>query len=77
VRTFEIGDVIAGKYEVTRVLGQGGMGLVVAAFHRDLHALVALKFLRCHRRRVATRLTPGPTEGTWASRRVTRCREPR
>jgi serine/threonine protein kinase len=45
VRTFEVGDVIAGKYEVTRVLGQGGMGLVVAAFHRDLDALVALKFL--------------------------------
>jgi hypothetical protein len=45
VRTFEVGDVIAGKYEVTRVLGQGGMGLVVAAFHRDLDALVALKVL--------------------------------
>src|SRR5580700_8666212 len=45
VRTFEVGDVIAGKYEVTRVLGQGGMGVDVAAFHRDLDALVALKVL--------------------------------
>ncbi len=45
MRTFEVGEVIAGKYEVTRVLGRGGMGLVVAAFHRELDALVALKFL--------------------------------
>ncbi|HEY8086912.1 MAG TPA: protein kinase [Polyangiaceae bacterium] len=43
---FTIGNVIAGKYEITRVLGQGGMGVVVAARHRDLGELVALKFLR-------------------------------
>ncbi|MBI2394782.1 MAG: hypothetical protein HYV09_34755 [Deltaproteobacteria bacterium] len=30
------GDVIAGKYRVERVLGQGGMGLVVAARHTKL-----------------------------------------
>jgi hypothetical protein len=28
------GDVLEGKYEVERVLGAGGMGLVVAARHR-------------------------------------------
>jgi len=43
---FAIGAVIAGKYEITRVLGQGGMGVVVAARHRELGELVALKFLR-------------------------------
>jgi serine/threonine-protein kinase len=43
---FQIGDVVAGKYEITRVLGQGGMGVVMAARHRELGELVALKFLR-------------------------------
>jgi hypothetical protein len=27
--TFQVGDVILGKYEITRVLGKGGMGMVV------------------------------------------------
>jgi serine/threonine protein kinase len=40
-----IGDVLADKYEVTRILGQGGMGVVVAARHRELDKLVALKFM--------------------------------
>jgi len=43
---FKIGDVVAGKYEITRVLGRGGMGVVVAARHRELGEDVALKFLR-------------------------------
>ena len=43
--SFDVGSVIVGKYEVTRVLGQGGMGAVVAARHRELGKLVALKFL--------------------------------
>jgi serine/threonine protein kinase len=41
----EVGDVIAGKYRVERVLGQGGMGMVVAATHIELDQLVAIKFL--------------------------------
>jgi hypothetical protein len=45
VGSFTIGDVILGKYEVTRVLGEGGMGVVVAARHVELDELVALKFL--------------------------------
>jgi hypothetical protein len=39
------GDVIDGKYRVERVLGAGGMGVVVAAQHLALDERVALKFL--------------------------------
>ncbi len=39
------GDVLAGKYRVERVLGVGGMGVVVAAHHLQLDEKVALKFL--------------------------------
>ncbi len=39
------GDVLAGKYRVERVLGVGGMGVVVAAHHLQLDQRVALKFL--------------------------------
>ena len=39
------GEVLAGKYRVERVLGVGGMGVVVAAQHLQLDQKVALKFL--------------------------------
>ena len=39
------GDVLAGKYRIERVLGVGGMGVVVAATHLQLDQKVALKFL--------------------------------
>src|ERR1700722_13611147 len=39
------GDVLAGKYRVERVLGAGGMGVVVAAHHIQLDTKVAIKFL--------------------------------
>ncbi|MDB4941255.1 MAG: serine/threonine protein kinase [Labilithrix sp.] len=39
------GDLLAGKYRVTRVLGRGGMGVVVAAVHEVLGHRVALKFI--------------------------------
>jgi eukaryotic-like serine/threonine-protein kinase len=42
---FKKGDVVAGKYEVDRVLGRGGMGLVLACRHLVLHEWVALKLL--------------------------------
>ncbi len=41
----EPGDVLAGKYRVERVLGVGGMGVVVQATHVQLDQRVALKFL--------------------------------
>jgi len=39
------GDVLAGKYRVDRVLGAGGMGVVVAATDQQLERRVAIKFL--------------------------------
>ena len=41
----QAGEVIASKYEVERVLGKGGMGVVVAARHLHLETKVAIKFL--------------------------------
>jgi serine/threonine-protein kinase len=40
-----VGDVLGGKYRVERVLGQGGMGVVVAATNTLIDQRVALKFL--------------------------------
>ena len=39
------GSVLAGKYRVERIIGQGGMGLVVEARHIALDERIALKFL--------------------------------
>lgn len=40
------GSVIAGRYEIRRTLGKGGMGVVHEAFDRSLGETVALKVLR-------------------------------
>lgn len=40
------GQVIADKYRIERVLGEGGMGYVIAAHHLKLDQRVALKFLK-------------------------------
>ncbi len=42
----EPGQVVAGKYSVDRVIGAGGMGVVVAATHLELNQVVALKFMQ-------------------------------
>jgi serine/threonine-protein kinase len=39
------GQILAGKYRVERVLGVGGMGVVVSALHLQLDERVAIKFL--------------------------------
>ncbi|HEX4418085.1 MAG TPA: serine/threonine-protein kinase [Kofleriaceae bacterium] len=44
--TVQVGSVLARKYRVDRVLGAGGMGVVVAATHLQLDQVVALKFIR-------------------------------
>jgi serine/threonine-protein kinase len=43
--TPEPGSIIDGKYRIDRVLGAGGMGVVVAASHLLLGERVAIKFL--------------------------------
>jgi serine/threonine-protein kinase len=44
----ELGTIVAGKYLLDRVIGQGGMGLVVQATHLRLRQPVALKILLPH-----------------------------
>jgi eukaryotic-like serine/threonine-protein kinase len=39
------GAILIGKYRVERIIGQGGMGVVVKAHHVALNERVALKFL--------------------------------
>jgi serine/threonine-protein kinase len=41
----EVGAILAGKFRVDRVLGAGGMGVVLEATHLALHQRVAIKFL--------------------------------
>ena len=43
--TPEPGTILAGKFRIDRILGQGGMGVVVAAHHIQLDEQVAIKFL--------------------------------
>jgi len=42
---FPAGTVLAGKYRIERLLGEGGMGWVVVATHLHLEQRVALKFM--------------------------------
>jgi serine/threonine-protein kinase len=41
-----VGQVLAGKFQIERVLGMGGMGVVVAARHLQLEERVAIKFVQ-------------------------------
>ncbi len=41
----QVGDTLLGKYRVEHVLGQGGMGVVVATRHTQLNELFAIKMM--------------------------------
>src|SRR5260370_6876026 len=40
------GEIIAGKYELGRLIGEGGMGVVYEATHLRLRQRLAIKLLR-------------------------------
>src|SRR5687768_15812962 len=44
----KVGDVVGGRYRVDRVIGQGGMGVVLAVTNRQDRARYAMKCLHAH-----------------------------
>ena len=46
VPLLQTGDVLGGRYEILRLLGEGGMGAVYKARDRELDRFVALKLIR-------------------------------
>ena len=65
---YEPGTVIAGKYRVERLLGEGGMGIVLAARHLGLDEMVAVKLIRKERATGTDALTRFQREARAAAR---------
>ena len=40
---WKVGDLILGEYEVTGILGEGGMGIVYKVYHRPWNMVMAVK----------------------------------
>ena len=49
----QVGEVLAGRYRIDRVLGSGGMSVVVAATDQQTDQVIALKFITPERRESA------------------------
>ena len=43
---FAPGEVVGGRYRIERIVAEGGMGIIVAAYHLELEEQVAIKFLK-------------------------------
>jgi eukaryotic-like serine/threonine-protein kinase len=74
-----IGDVVAEKYLIERVLGKGGMGVVYVAKHLQLGERVAIKFLQRktleNAELVARFLREGRTAASLRSEHIARVRD--
>src|SRR4051812_9601830 len=74
-----LGDVVAEKYLIERVLGKGGMGVVYVAKHLQLGERVAIKFLQQktleNEELVARFLREGRTAARLRSEHIARVRD--
>ncbi|MBX3221635.1 MAG: serine/threonine protein kinase [Labilithrix sp.] len=64
----EVGDTIAGKYRIVRVIAEGGMGIVYEAVHKRLGQRFAIKVLYPHYSSSPDILARFDLEGRIASR---------
>lgn len=65
---YAVGQVLAGKYRVERLIGEGAMGLVLAATHLGLDEIVAIKFMRAEVQRLPGTLSRFAKEAKIAAR---------
>ena len=63
------GDVVAGKYRVEKIIGVGGMGVVMSAVHVHLGERAAIKFLNGEAAKNEARVTRFTREA-WAAAKI-------